>query len=1025
MASQPIRARLHHRLRDQLNETMASEVLTALAERQCLEVVAELLDELEETSSKIAREAVRALPEFHRRCGMEPVVPWLDFGIALTQRSGALGLRYFKESPLILGLLDAPGSRQQVLTVMLELADGQGEAAHCAFEFFRKTPELAMIVQLEALPAWGELGIELAQWNYVVGSEFFQQLPSIARALPQDLVREWVQFGMKLIAQNSLGKPDYIGTLEFFRTSPLLLECMEDPDVKRWVIRLGSSLADTSPTAAIAFLADSAGYLDPLPTLEWRLKVLKYGLLVAERDAEATLAYLRRAADLLALASESEQVHKVFDDWFGGGMEVLGYSVEGGRAYFSMETRGALMAVEQAMSGVALRQVARSLKLFVQGLCGTEVRIEPLPDSSPIESSRSGTGSQSTRARVSPDGTTIYVPSLIRWGSTKAENERMYLVMVAHEAGHLEFGTYRMPLADLVQLADEVRARYGAVSDTESVVIRTLADVFALYPSPRVIQDVWEILEDARVEFLLQTFYPGLRADLAALTKSSLRLRSFVHGMTAREMVLDHLLLRFAGEPDAAPLPESLREVVERMWTVAKMILRSDATALDAIRLADRLYQILDDMIGQGTGGSQLGWVPQDADMPSEEEIGMGPPALDTVSREYRPITNWAYRGEMDPQVVRGHANEETSPHERLYQEEIGSAPEHAPNAPRGQDYPDVRSSAEEKQPNSEYGSSPLEQWLERDDRLADRKGGEPVRSYEWRYDEWDGTIRDYRPRWCRVVERRAEEGSADFVDRTRQVYASEIRLLRRYFETIRPTALRRVGRQENGEDFDLDALVGWMSDRRMGGETSGRVYIRRDKRERHVAVAFLLDISGSTGRQLGLDQRVVLDIEKESLVLLSEALEAIGDRYALYAYSGQGRDQVDIAVLKGFEETSVNRAALRIGGLTPQKQNRDGAALRHVTARLLQQPAHTRLLVLVSDGKPLDDGYGDEYALEDTKMALQEACAKGIHPFCITIDQEASGYLQRMYGDVGYVVVDDVGKLPIRLPRIYHRLTA
>ena len=182
--------------------------------------------------------------------------------------------------------------------------------------------------------------------------------------------------------------------------------------------------------------------------------------------------------------------------------------------------------------------------------------------------------------------------------------------------------------------------------------------------------------------------------------------------------------------------------------------------------------------------------------------------------------------------------------------------------------------------------------------------------------------------------------------------------------------------------------------------------------------------MSGSTGRQIGAGQRRVIDVEKEGLILLSEALSAIGDQFALYAYSGQGRGHIDIVRLKDFHDSSLGRSALRISAITPLQQNRDGAAIRHMTYRLCQQTARTRILVLVSDGKPMDDGYGDEYSLEDTKMALREARMKGIHPFCITVDQTASDYLKRMYGEVGFVVIDDVGSLPTRLPQIYQRLT-
>src|SRR5581483_8925486 len=187
------------------------------------------------------------------------------------------------------------------------------------------------------------------------------------------------------------------------------------------------------------------------------------------------------------------------------------------------------------------------------------------------------------------------------------------------------------------------------------------------------------------------------------------------------------------------------------------------------------------------------------------------------------------------------------------------------------------------------------------------------------------------------------------------------------------------------GEEVDLDALVTRTADRSAGADASDRIYVRREKREREVAAAFLVDLSGSTGRRIDPEGRRVVDVEKEGLVLLCEALDAVGDQYAVYGYSGQGRRQVDVLGLKDCDEPGRGRAAERIGAATPLAQSRDGAAIRHATRRLLERRARVRLLLLLSDGKPLDDGYADEYSLEDTKMALREARMRGVDAFCIT----------------------------------------
>ena len=98
--------------------------------------------------------------------------------------------------------------------------------------------------------------------------------------------------------------------------------------------------------------------------------------------------------------------------------------------------------------------------------------------------------------------------------------------------------------------------------------------------------------------------------------------------------------------------------------------------------------------------------------------------------------------------------------------------------------------------------------------------------------------------------------------------------------------------------------------------------------------MAFLIDVSGSTGRQVEHGRRVI-DVEKESLILLCEALDAVGDQYALYAYSGQGRHAVDVQIIKNFDERLGTTTAQRLGGLSPRQQNRDGAAIRHAVAKL------------------------------------------------------------------------------------------
>ncbi len=1008
-------------------ETLVARLAAALGEALARELAGEmdragqtaaalaLLDELREVSAKAAQSAIEALPELLRRAGLADVVAWLDLGVALAESSGAASLKYFKDGPLVLGLLE-PALRRATLALALELAE---DDPNVALEFFRRTPELLTLLPASELRAWAEACAELAKVEYVLGIEFVRQVPAVAQVLPLELVHPWIRFGMKLVTQNSLGKTDYVGTLEFFRTSPAILNDMAGP-VRAGVIDVGSVVADRSPQLAIDFLAEAPALLRRLPSDDWQRRVMRYAPLVAERDAEAAVQYLRRCPEICALLGETPDAQAKFEQWFKGGMEVLEFSAEGGRAYFALETKKALASVEQAISGVPLRQIARSLKLFAQGLCGTDVAIHSLPETPEP-------GKEPPRATVSADGRAIFLPPLLRRYPTREENVRLYTVLAAHEAGHLEFGTYALNLATLADLIAAVGHRYRPSLNQGSTTldVQTLGRFFALYPQPGLIRDLWTVLEDARVEYLLRLEYPGLTTDLARQAQDAIRTHTLTQGMTVREIVVDALLLLSTAEPGTFRIPDAIAGVVKEAWAQCRTMFRPTATAEEVVRLADRVYVLLEQRLAPVTMRQQTEVPPQEP----EQDLGVGPQASETQTDRYKPVTNWVYRGAMNPDVIGTQQGEAGKSGEMpAGTEGSGITTSNASGGERESARPaPTASGVGLADPHRRAGPSPnsvADQLLRVGD---DRRGAHAAASPSERiflYDEWDGLIQDYRSRWCRVVEQVSAEATADFAELTLAAHGPAVRLLRRYFESIRPPGLKRVHGQTDGDDLDLDALMRRAADQAAGAEPSDRIYIRREKRERDVAVVFLVDLSGSTSRQLETGGRRVIDVEKEGLVLLCEALEAVGDQYAIYGYSGRGRAQVDFVVVKEFDERDRNLPARRIGAVMPLHQNRDGAAIRHATAKLLARDAKIKLLVLLSDGKPLDDGYADEYALEDTKRALREARMAGVDPFCITVDQGADDYLKRMYGDVNFLIIDQVAALPERLPRVYQRLT-
>jgi nitric oxide reductase NorD protein len=290
-------------------------------------------------------------------------------------------------------------------------------------------------------------------------------------------------------------------------------------------------------------------------------------------------------------------------------------------------------------------------------------------------------------------------------------------------------------------------------------------------------------------------------------------------------------------------------------------------------------------------------------------------------------------------------------------------------------------------------------------------------------YPEWDYRAGVYRQSYCVLRETTALPGDSQWSAGVLREHHALIHGIRRCFEALR-LKQRRDTQQLDGFDLDLDAYVDDFASRRAGHVPTDRLYLAARPRRRDVAVAFLIDASGSTDAWVSGGRRV-LDLEKEATLVFCEALEALGDRYAIFAFASRGARQVHVRRVKGFTEAYGVVVRQRIAGLHTQVYTRLGAPIRHLTAHLTRQRARLRLLFLLSDGKPNDeDEYEGVYGIEDTRQAVAEAKLQGIHLFCLTIDRQGSIYLPQMFGPHGYSILWDITQLPQRLPELYRRIT-
>jgi nitric oxide reductase NorD protein len=329
---------------------------------------------------------------------------------------------------------------------------------------------------------------------------------------------------------------------------------------------------------------------------------------------------------------------------------------------------------------------------------------------------------------------------------------------------------------------------------------------------------------------------------------------------------------------------------------------------------------------------------------------------------------------------------------------------------------------AEPEQPSSALAADRRAGGSQRPNRLASRVPAPKPAGEGIEYPEWDWEAGDYRP--AGAVVRAHEPAVADdrWGDATLARHGVLVRQLRERFERLRARRAR-LSQQRDGDELDLAACVRALVDQRTGHAVDDRLYIAVRAARRGIAIALLIDISGSTDEWIDSRRRVI-DVEKVALLLASEALDALGDLYAVLTFSGKGRTNVRMRTIKAFDEGNGTVVRRRIAALEPEGYTRAGAAIRHAAALLARQPAAHRLLLIISDGKPNDvDAYEGLSGVEDTRQAIIETRGQGVYPFCLTIDRQGQEYLGRIFGEAGHTVLRNPQQLPLALLKVVKHL--
>ncbi len=997
-------------------------------------------------SLRVGIEFLRAAPEAARLLEPDELRAWGEMGRRLATADIETGAQFFAS-----GVKDLEGVPRNILPLLFQLCARQSTlSTSIALETFRNASRLARQVgDVELLFSVYETAVEIARRSARHSSEFLAATPSAVEALyiaggtsrlsaARAAIKLAHTFAVRAggIAADlwaalpasieGLGAEDMLRLFHYVegfldRGGAAALNVLAAggpvmralPDAFDAWAELLREVAEQSNAALVALSRFSPAFFREMQTrgrrsTELALRIIDAAHDVARVDAEAAICCFRSGPQALRTTSIEQ-----FERWAAEGLANTPDNARARRSYYALETRQSNESLSSGGAGLALEEVAQTLRLYIEGLTGRVVEVASL-------------SSVPSEARIG-DGRTIHLPSNVSEFGDAQLDFKLYKTLAAHAAGQIEFETRARDTVELRAAYSSIAELYapenldaldafaldGYINDpskSERALApeeearrqrerrRTLpADsdyraVLALFPQKGLATRIFGTLENGRIDRRLRHAYRGLGRDLDLVRQHLRENRPRIAGLPVHLVPFE---LLFQITLCGGALDDSRAfygQIVSELETiVVDYLAGAEASVGDTLMATSRVYSLFQSVVPEMSERQTEG-----EEHASDSQTSG---AQDRLEQEEREETN--------------EERERREEQKRRDARELFNAWANAENS---------EGEGENMFTGAERWSSveSIEQELEPDE-------------VAYSYDEWDRELADTRVGWCRVVEKKVKRGDRNFVELTRSRYRGVISSIRYQFQLMKPENLRRIPNELDGDDYDLNAVIDFVMDRRADGRQSERLYTKRLRRERDVAVSFLLDQSSSTARTIGRHPlqpythpgRRIIEVEKEGLVLMSEALEAVGDAYSIYGFTSEGRRNVKFYVVKDFNESYTAEIEQRIGGINYQHNTRLGAAVRHAAARLKQQEARTRLLIVLSDGRPYDHDYGDaRYAREDTREALRQARLDGITPFCITIDRDSETELRDLYGDVGYTIIDDVLSLPERMPAIYRRLT-
>jgi len=303
-------------------------------------------------------------------------------------------------------------------------------------------------------------------------------------------------------------------------------------------------------------------------------------------------------------------------------------------------------------------------------------------------------------------------------------------------------------------------------------------------------------------------------------------------------------------------------------------------------------------------------------------------------------------------------------------------------------------------------------------------EGKEPL-SDPFHYSEWDYQIQLERPAWATVQEKRAKSGDLQVIEDITAQYKREIHRMKFLLDAMQPQGVQRIRKLEDGDEIDINAAIASFIDIRLGNQPDPRIMMRSVRKVRDFSILVLLDLSESTNETVQGQEYSVRELTQQACVLLADAINKVGDPFAIHGFCSDGRHDVEYYRFKDFDQHWDETPKAKLAGMTGQLSTRMGAAVRHAGHYLKLQRSSKKLLIVITDGEPADIDVRDpQYLRMDTKKAVEEVARDGVMTYCMSLDPRADNYVSRIFGQNNFMVVDHVQRLPEKLPLLYAGLT-